>query len=288
MPLLVAASGQVLPSGLTAWDGIRAGIIIAVALALSQVVRRLVVRTFTREGEGYVPRIVGRVLAYVVVLAGLVYALLAVKVQIGPLVGALGIGGIALAFALQDILQNLVAGIIIHTRRPIRHGDQVQLGTHTGTVRDIDLRTVLLRTFDGLDVYVPNRTVLENPLVNFTISPNRRLTLPVGVGYGSDLALVQRTLVDVARSVPGVLPDPAPAAWVTGFGPSSIDFSVLVWFEVAASNLWEVQSDLAMAVKGALDGAGIEIPFPQRTVSLEPGVVEALAPASTDHAVSPD
>lgn len=69
--------------------------------------------------------------------------------------------------------------------------------------------------------------MLQNPLVNFTVSPTRRLTLAVGVGYGSDLALAQRTLVDAARSVRGVLRDPAPAAWVTAHGPSSIEFSVL-------------------------------------------------------------
>lgn len=273
----VAASAPIVAArGLTAWDGIRAAIIVAVTIALSLVVRRIVVRAFGGEGDRFVVRMVGRVLAYVVFFSGFVYALLAVHVQIGPLIGALGIGGIAIAFALQDILQNLVAGIILQARRPIRHGDQVQVGTYTGVVRDIDLRTVLVRTFDGLDVYVPNRTVLQNALVNFTISPNRRITLPVGVGYGTDLALAQRCLVEAVRPVEGVLDDPEPAAWVTGFGTSSINFSVLVWFPVATHNLWKVQSDAAMAIKAALDGAGIEIPFPQRTLSMDADLARTL------------
>ncbi|MGH9088925.1 MAG: mechanosensitive ion channel family protein [Acidimicrobiales bacterium] len=286
---LVAASSSIVATrGLTPWDGLRAGIIVVVTVALALAARRVVMRAFGRDGDGFVARMTGRLLAYVVVVAGFVYVLIALHVQIGPLVGALGIGGIALAFALQDILQNLVAGIIIQARRPLRHGDQVQLGTHTGVVRDIDLRTVLVRTFDGLDVYVPNRTVLQNPLVNYTISPNRRITLTVGVGYGADLAVAQRCLVEAVRPIDGVLDDPEPAAWVTSFGTSSIVFAVLMWFPVATHNLWKVQSDAAMAVKKALDAAGIDIPFPQRTVSLEPDLGRALLPAPHGHAGGAD
>ena len=279
--MLLAASTStqlVVPHGLTAWDGIRAGIILAVTIVLSQVVRRLAVRAFGAASERVTVRIIGRFLAYLVVAAGFVYMLQALHVQIGPLIGALGIGGIALAFALQDILQNLVAGIIIQARRPIRRGDTVQIGGYQGVVLDIDLRTVLLRTFDGLDVYMPNRTVLQDPIVNYTISPTRRLTLNVGVGYGSDLETVQRLLVQAARSVAGVLEDPPPAAWVTGFGPSSIDVVVLLWFEVAVSNLWQIQNDAAIAVKAALDAAGVEIPFPHQTVSFDPRGALVLAP----------
>ena len=99
------------------------------------------------------------------------------------------------------------------------------------------------------------------------------------MGYDTDLALAQRLLVEAVRPVDGVLDDPEPAAWVTGFGTSSIDFVVLVWFPVATHNLWKVQSDAAMAVKEALDAAGIDIPFPQRTLSLEAGLGRALLPA---------
>lgn len=276
MPTVLAAS-QIL-HGVTPGDGIHAGIILAVTIALCLMVRRVVIRAFGGDADRFIARMLARLLAYVVFMAGFVYALMAVRVQIGPLIGALGIGGIALAFALQDILQNLVAGIILQARRPIRHGDQVQLGGYTGVVRDIDLRTVLVRTFDGLDVYVPNRTVLQNPLVNYTISPHRRITLTVGVGYRTDLAAAQRLLLEAVGSVDGVLADPEPAAWVTGFATSSITFSVLLWFAVATHSMWKVQSDAAIAVKAALDRAGIAMPFPQRTLWLEPELARAVVP----------
>lgn len=276
MTLLGAASSQIAPHGLTAWDGIKAGIIIVAAIFLSQVGRRIVVRAFGGEGDGFVARMVGRVLAYVVVLGGLVYALIALRVQIAPLIGALGIGGIALAFALQDILQNLVAGVILQAKRPIRVGDTVQMDAYTGVVRDIDLRTVLVRTFDGLDVYLPNRTVLENPIVNYTMSPLRRLTLTVGVAYRADLEEVQRVLLDATRSVDGVLADPPPGAWVTDFGPSSMDFSLIYWIRVTA-NFWQIQHDVVVATKRALDGIDVEIPFTQQTISFDPEAARLLA-----------
>ncbi len=262
--------------GITPWDWLHAGLIVVVTLAVSQVVRRITLRAFGNHSGRPAARISARFAAYVIVAAGLVYALDALKVQIGPLVGALGIGGIALAFALQDILQNLVAGVILQARRPIRHGDQVQVGDYQGTVLDIDLRNVLIRTFDGLDVYQPNRVVLEGAIVNYTVSPTRRLALEVGVGYQADVHLVQGLLIEAARSVEAVASEPAPAAWMTGFGESAVDFTLLFWYHVNEHSNWEVRSAVAMAVKAALEGAGIEIPYPQRTISMGPEAAELV------------
>ena len=237
-----------------------------VAIGLSVLLRRTASRWFGQGAERPVVRIAERFVSYVVIAAGVVYALQALRVQIGPLIGALGIGGIALAFALQDILQNLVAGVIIQARRPIRIGDQVELGAFSGTVRDIDLRTVLIRTYDGLDVYLPNKTVLENAIVNLTISPLRRLRLDLGVGYDTDLDELQAVLVDAVTAVDQVLAEPEPAAWITGFGDSAVECAVLCWFP-ATANIWQVRSDVAVAVRSAMRRAGVAIPFPQRTLT---------------------
>lgn len=256
--------------GITLWDWLHAGVIVVVAAAFSQVVRRLTLKAFGQHSDRGAARISARFVAYLIVIAGFVYALNAVHVQIGPLIGALGIGGIALAFALQDILQNLVAGVILQARRPIRHGDQVQLGDYQGTVLDIDLRTVLIRTFDGLDVYLPNRVVLEGPIVNYTVSPMRRLSLELGVSYSTDLEAAQRCLIEAASSVEAVSAEPTPAAWVTGFGESAVEFEVLFWYQVGAHSFWEVRSEVAVAVRRHLAEAGIEIPFPHRVLSMSP------------------
>jgi small-conductance mechanosensitive channel len=229
------------------------------------VVRRVVMRAAAGgDGDREWGRLVSRFLTYLIVVAGLVYSLVALRIQIGPLLGALGIGGIALAFALQDTLQNFVAGVLLQTRRPIRRGDQVLLDNKfEGVVADIDLRNVAVRTYDGLDVFIPNKTVLENPIVNYTRTPLRRTNLDVGVGYGIDLDEAQRVLVEALRRVSGVKQLPAPAAWVHEFGDSSVQFTLLFWH---SSDPWRARSDVAVSVKAALDEAGMAMPFPQRDV----------------------
>lgn len=257
------------PHGVTAWDWIHAGIILGVTLSLCLVLRRAVGRVTRVDTDRVVVRVIERILVYVVVAVGFVYTLGALRVQIGPLLGALGIGGIALAFAMQDTLQNLVAGVILQARRPFRRGDQVQLDKYEGVVEDIDLRNVSLVTFDGLNVFLPNKAVLESPIVNYTRTPTRRTQLEVGVAYGTDLARAQRVLVEAAARTPGIESSPAPAAWVREFGESSVTFVLLFWHTVDRSSVWKARSDLATSVQRALDDAGIEIPFPQQVVRLQ-------------------
>lgn len=254
--------------GLTGWDWLHAGLIVAVTIVFSQVTRRFTLRVFGSHAHRPAARITARFVAYLIAVAGLVYALNALHVQIGPLIGALGIGGIALAFALQDILQNLVAGVILQARRPIRHGDQIQVGNYQGTVLDIDLRNVMVRTFDGLDVYLPNKVVLDGPIVNYTISPTRRLSLEIGISYEADLQVARQCLLRAVASVPSVLSDPVPNSWVTGFGDSAVQFTVLFWYSVAEHTFWEVRSAVAIAVMQSLQDAGIDVAYPQLTMSV--------------------
>ena len=270
--MLIAASSQpvvIVPRGVTTWDWIHAGIIATVTVALCFVARSGVGRVRRGDAERVVVRIIERVLVYLVVVVGFLYTLAALRVQLGPMLGALGIGGIALAFAMQDTLQNLVAGIILQARRPFRRGDQVLIDKYEGVVEDVDLRNVALVTFDGLNVFLPNKTVLENPIVNYTRTPTRRTQLEVGVAYGTDLARAQEVLVEAASRTPGVESAPAPAAWVKEFGESSVTFVVLFWHSVNRTGIWQARSNLATTVHNALDEAGVEIPSPQRIVQIQ-------------------
>jgi small conductance mechanosensitive channel len=271
-----AAPHLVPTHGLALWDWLHAGLIVLATVAFSQVVRRVTLKAFGTHAHRPAARISARFAAYLIAAAGLMYALNALHVQIGPLIGALGIGGIALAFALQDILQNLVAGVILQARRPIRHGDQVEVAHYQGTVTDIDLRNVLLRTYDGLDVYLPNRLVLEGPIVNYTMSPLRRLSLEIGVSYETDLTQAQRCLVHAASRVDGVAAEPPAAAWVTRFGDSSIEFAVLFWYSVADRTFWEVRSSVAISIQESLRDAGIRVPYPIRTLAFDESVAGAI------------
>jgi small conductance mechanosensitive channel len=253
--------------GLSWQEWMRAGIVLLVAIGGARLTRDVVRRGFTRAGmTDFVARILARFLAYAVITIGVIYALASLGVELAPVLGALGIAGLAFALAFQSIAENFIAGIILLIRRPFVPGDQIATGDHEGTVEDVNLRVVVLTTYDGETVHVPNASVLDSPIENYTKTPLRRTTLPVGVAYATDLELARRVLLDAVSGVDGVEATPPPEALVHDFGDSSIDFAVRFWHVSDIATLWRVRDGVARAVKPALDTAGIEIPFPQRTV----------------------
>ena len=266
---------EVLPHGLTAADWIVAAGVLVLGIVLGRIVRAVAERVVeNNDGEHAAAAFVGRFLGYLLVLAGFVYALSILEVRLAPVLGAIGIGGLAIAFAAQAILANVFAAVVLQTRRPFRRGDQIETNGHEGVVEEVNFRTVVLRTYDGERVLVPCAEVLDNPIVNFTANRHRRTTLEVGVSYDADLEEVQRLLVDAAASADGVRDRPAPEAWVETFGESSIDFAVRFWHAPDIATMWRVRSGVAMAVKSSLDRAGVEIPFPHRTLGFQRDAID--------------
>lgn len=246
-----------------------ASIVFVAAIVLAVLLRALVIRAIERtDSERVAATVVGRFVAYVVVVVGFVYSLRTLDVPLAPLLGALGIGGIAVAFALQDIIVNFIAGIMLQVRRPFRRGDQIATNDYEGTVEDVNLRVVSLRTFDGERVLIPNGMVLKNPLTNFTALGHRRTTITVGLAYDTDLDAARRVLLEAVDSVDGVLSDPPPEAYVELFGESTIDVALRIWHLPDIATLWRVRDAAARSVKQALDAEGMEIAFPQLTLWL--------------------
>lgn len=269
--LLLAVDDVEIAEGVGTGDVVRAVLVLVGSIVVAVVLRRLLVRVVDREAGRHLGRITGRFLSVVVVAVGCVFAFDVLGVAIGPLLGALGVGGIALAFAAQDILANLVSGVLLQVRHPFRIGDQIRSGDYEGVVDDINLRTVELTTYDGLTAYLPNVEVLRNPIVNFTRTPFSRTEIEVGVAYDTDLEQARQVLLDACHRAEGVQDAPPPEAWVRGFGDSSIDIAVRYWHAADIASTWRVRSSVAIAVKQSLDEAGLTIPFPQRTLWFGPG-----------------
>lgn len=254
-------------NGLTAQDWFTAAGVVAGALLVAGILQRLTRRSVEREDGGHAVAVfVGRMVALVVFVAGAIYGLSALGVRIAPLLGAVGIGGLAIAFAAQSILQNLFASVMLQMRRPFRRGDQIATGDHEGTVVEVNFRTVVLRTFEGSRVLIPASEVLDNPIVNYTARGLRRTTLEVGVAFDTDLEKAQLVLVQAAREAEGVLAHPSPEAWVEELAESAVQFAVRFWHAPDQATMWRVRSAVAIELKRALDAAGIVIPFPQRVV----------------------
>ncbi|HEX3620715.1 MAG TPA: mechanosensitive ion channel family protein [Acidimicrobiales bacterium] len=261
------SNDAIVTHGLTARDWALAGGIAVGGVIVAKVVRHLVARAAARDdGHGAAAEAVGRFAGLALAAIAFVYALGVIGVRLGPLVGALGIGGLALAFAGQSILSNFLASIILQLRRPFRRGDQVKLDDCEGTVEEINFRTVVLRTYEGQRVLVPCAQVLSTPITNHTTLGRRRTTLEVSVAYDADLEEARAVLLRAAHTVDGVLDHPSPEVWVESFGDSGIPLAMRFWHAPDAATLWRVRSAVAVAAKQALDAAGIAIPFPQRVL----------------------
>ncbi|MGI8458727.1 MAG: mechanosensitive ion channel family protein [Propionibacteriaceae bacterium] len=262
--------------------GAAAAVLVA-SFVLAFVVRRVLVRVLDRgDSDRNAGRLAGRFLGLVVVVVGAIYGLGVLHVKVGPLLGALGVGGIALAFALQDILQNFVAGVLLQVRRPFRVGDQIASNEYEGTVRDVNLRTTELQTFDGLTVYLPNAEVLKAAIVNHTRTVRSRTTLEVGVAYDTDLRHTQEVLIAACSAAPGVEASPPVEVWTQEFGDSAITFAVRYWHAADVATRWRVRHEVAVAVKEAFDAAGVVIPFPQRTLWFARAGLDPTAETPTD------
>jgi small-conductance mechanosensitive channel len=255
-------------SGLQLSDWVWAGSIIGASLVIAFAARRGVTHLLERGSSTFIARLVGRFVAAIIFLIGFVYALNQLGVSVGPLLGLLGLAGLAIALAFQDIVENVIAGVLISIRRPFDAGDQIATNGFEGTVEDINLRVVSLVTFDGVRVFVPNSSVWSTPIVNYTDRNLRRTTFDLGVHYKTDLDAARLVILEVLSGIDGVADDPPPEALVHQFGDSSIDFAVRYWHEPGIATEWALRDEVARAIKKRFNADGIEIPFPQRVLHL--------------------
>lgn len=279
---------ELVPGGITASDWIQAGILVVVAILLAVTVHRVILRLVTAGSSTRlgVARLLGRLAGMLVFMAGLVYALNTLGVRIGPVLGALGIVGIALAFALQDILENFIAGVILQVRNPFNLGDQVVSGEWQGTVEDVNFRAMVLHTVDGTRVVLPSSMVLKEPIQNLTAFEHRRTDVAVGVAYGTDLGRARSIITEAVGRCDGVIEQPAVEVYLEELGESSVNFSVRYWHEPRIASMWKVRDAVIGEVYHALGEADIDIPFPQRTLSFL-GPVPVGAGAGDDPDDSP-
>jgi small-conductance mechanosensitive channel len=253
--------------------------IVSLTLALARLSGRLV-RVYGSRLEGSLPMgTLMEILASLVVgLLGVLTLLDAFKVSITPILGALGVGGLAVALALQDTLSNFFAGFYVSLARQIRLGDFIKLQSgEIGTVIDISWRSTTLREPSNNLIVIPNNKLAQSIVTNYSL-PEKRVASQVGVGvsYDSDPSRVEQVLADIASAamgqIPGLLKEPAPSVrLIPGFGDSSLNFSLN--FNVAEYNdQFLVQHELRKRILRRFRDEGIEIPFPTRTVEFrEPG-----------------
>ena len=185
--------------------------------------------------------------------------------QIQWLVAALSVG---LGFGLQEIVANFVSGLVILFERPVRVGDTVTVGQLTGTVSRVRIRATTITDWDRKEIIVPNKSFVTEQVVNWTLSdPITRVVIPVSISYGSDVELAHKVISETLISLPLVLDEPPSKVYFTGFGESSLNFTLHAFLRQLSDRLPLVH-DVHEAVLKALRENGIEIPFPQQDIHI--------------------
>lgn len=214
---------------------------------------------------------------FYVIMAMTLYAFL-IKLGVPPtsLIAVFGAAGLAIGLALKDTLSNIAAGVLMLILRPLSVGDFISTGNNSGTVMEIGLFATTLQTVEGLFVYIPNSAVWPNHIQNFGRHKIRRAVIEIGVGYETDLKKAQAMLLSCLENTPDLLqfeegkpgsaPTP-PEVYVVSFGDSAINLSCRCW--LPADKWLGRTSDLRIRIKSKLDEAGVEIPFPQRVVTMK-------------------
>lgn len=233
---------------------------------LSRLVRRALER---REAQPGLTNLLAQTLRWAIITFGVISALQHFF-NVTAFLAGLGILGFTVGFALQDIMKNFAAGVILLLQQPFRVGDAVTAASYGGTVLSVDLRTTGMKTWDGRIVTLPNASILDGPIENYTRSNRRRVDLPVGVAYDSDPEQVRGLIMDAVKSVTGFVADPAPSIIFQNFGGSSIELTAYFWVDTKIGDPFKGKDEALTMVKSAFEKAGVDIPFPITTVLLHP------------------
>ncbi len=194
-------------------------------------------------------------------VVALVMAASQLGINVGAALAGLGVVGIAVGFAAQETIANMIAGFLIFWDRPFKVGDWVTTQDRYGEVREITLRTTRLRTHNNTYVVIPNKQVIGELLINHSMYGESRVNVSVGIAYKESIDDARRVLLAAIQRLEDILPMPAPTVVVDELGDSSVNLSIRVWVGEAV-NETKVRFSVTEASKKALDAAGIEIPFP--------------------------
>ncbi len=218
--------------------------------------------------EALVSLLVDNLYRFALMGVGLVMAAGQLGIDVAAALAGLGVAGIAVGFAAQDSLANTIAGFLIFWDKPFQPGDFITTQDRYGEVHNITMRTTRIRTVRNTYVVIPNRVIIEQPMVNHSLYGDVRVDVPLGIAYKEDVSAARQILLDVATRLDHVLSSPEPALVLKELGDSSVNLEFRLWIREARMEQ-PVRFAALEAAKRALDEAGIEIPFPHLQLFVE-------------------
>jgi len=202
----------------------------------------------------------------------IVLTVLDLQKTVTSLLAGIGVLGLALALAFQEIVSNFISGIILAVKKPFQIGDIIKIQENMGTVNRTNLRTVVIQNFEGQELYVPNRLFIQNPIFNFSILRSRRINLESRVSHKDDLEFVEDLIVKTLKSLEGVIHHDKMIFTYTEFAESAVKFEIRFWINYPNEQAFlNMRNKAIIAIKKAFDQHGITIPFPIRSLDFKYG-----------------
>lgn len=239
------------------------GLSVLLVILIYYIIYRLVKKGIHKVGDQKLSNdrkeILYRLARYAFYFAVVVYILGLFGIKLSAIWGAAGIAGVAIGFAAQTSVSNLISGIFIVSEKSIKMGDTIIINGVTGVVDTISLLSIRVHTHDNQMVRIPNSSIISSLLTNNSYNSYRRYLLNVSVAYEADLELAVETLKKAPALCPTARTDPAPNVWIDSFGESGINLILAIWFD--NSDFLAVKTEAFIAVKKVFDQAKIEIPY---------------------------
>lgn len=244
---------------------IKAVILIFAGYILAKISSRAFTKTLIKFISIKQIKLIRRIIFYFIFILFAIAALQALGFKLSALLGAAGILTVALGFASQTSVSNIISGLFLIAEKPFIIGDTVKIDDTSGEVLSIDLLSTKIRTNDNTLVRLPNEILIKSTIINLTRYPVRRLDLPLTVAYKENLENIRTMLLSLADQNPLCLKEPKPAVNIMGFGESGIDLQFLLW--TSTSNLIQLKNSIQEQIKKSFEENHIEMPFKQLSIS---------------------
>lgn len=253
------------------WENLFKLIGVIIILAIFFVIYKLLIRATKKiPSERTNPHrqmILTRAIKYIFFVLIIMYILGLFGIKLSAIWGAAGIAGIAIGFAAQTSISNIISGLFVLTEGTLKVGDAITVDGITGVVDSINLMSIQLHTYDNEMVRIPNSTIINTDLTNKSFHSKKRLTISLSISYDTDMKKAYEILNSAPSLCTTILQEPAPSVWFDKFGENGIDLTIAVWFK--PEDYLQTKNDLFIAIKKVFDDAKIEIPLTQIDVNLK-------------------
>ncbi len=246
-----------------------AALIIFVMYVVFRLIKKALKKATAHRLEEYQFATLAKIINYIFYVLAVMYVLTVAGVNLNAVWGAAGIAGVAIGFAAQTSVSNLISGLFVLGEKAMKVGDFIVVGAVSGTVDAVGLLSVKIHTLDNQMVRIPNSAIINASFQNNSYFAVRRFTFAVSVSYDTDMPTALAALKRVPAQCPTVLSEPAPNAWFDGFGASGINMTLAVYLN--SGDLVQTKNDVLTAIKAAFDKAGITIPFNRVDVKMVEG-----------------